>query len=118
LTLRDQILSKNITVKEKAYYWKEMDAHVLLRELTTKEVDALADATVDKKNQRLKKSYNAAKIIASTYDPATGKPVFTAADIGYLSSLPATATQDICMEIELLNMPSKEDVDEAEKNSN
>ena len=83
------------------------------RELTTKELETLAESVVDMDHKRLKKSYNAAKIIASVYDPQTGLPLFTRADIKQISEWPVTMTKDICAEIEKLNDIVKADVDDA-----
>jgi spore germination cell wall hydrolase CwlJ-like protein len=117
MTLRDQILSKKIPLREEKYYWKAMDCEVLLQELTRSQVDELQDSMIDQRTKKIiTAKYAAAKIIMSVHDPETGQPVFTKTDAKTISSWPASVTDELSKKIEDLNGARMDDADEAVKN--
>jgi len=116
MSLRDEILSKKIELREETYHWKYFDKDVLIRELTQTDIDKLARLALDTRTRQIKDNYTAAKIIASVKDPATGKALFLKTDLEFLSGLPASATTEVSQKIEEINGMTPEDVDDAAKN--
>jgi peptide methionine sulfoxide reductase MsrB len=117
LTLRDEILNKKIQLREEKVHWNAMDCDVLIRELTRAQVDKLADNILDQRTKKINtEKYAVMKIIASVYDPDTGKPVFSKADFDTMAGWPASVTDELSEKIEMLNGARADDIEEAVKN--
>lgn len=116
MTLRDKIFSRHVELKRVPYHWDYFDCDVIIQELTTEDVEMLAKTAYDPRRRELRGSYIAMKIIASVLDPDTMKPLFSKADLKFISSLPAAATAGISEMIERVNGTITADIEDAEKN--
>jgi hypothetical protein len=108
MTLRDEILSTKIVQRKKTVHWTYFNRDVLLVELTQLDIDRIAKMMIDPKTRQQREDLTAPKIIMSVRDPETEKPLFTRADLPWVSALPLSASGQIVQEIELLNSPITE----------